>query len=86
MKYEELSGYQDAIKKTKFYNGRAKVELRKLDKFISNCKDSLVRKIIIERYLKGYSWTATANRIGGGITADNCRMLVVRYINGRRKR
>lgn len=80
MTLEELNSYRNCIKEIERIDGKARVERRKLNKFIYSCDDSLVRSILINRFLEGYSWTAVANKIGGGISADNCRMLVKRYL------
>lgn len=42
--------------------------------FISSLDDSLLRQIIIHRFLDGKSWVKVASEIGGDMTADWCRM------------
>ena len=86
MTLKELNCYMDCIKEIKRLNTKARVELRKLNRFIYSCDDPLVRSILLNRFLEGYSWTAVANKIGGGISADNCRILVARYLEVNKKK
>ena len=44
-------------------------------RFVSGLDDSLLRQIIILRFIDGKSWQKVADVIGGGVTADNCRMI-----------
>lgn len=50
--------------------------------FITGIDDSFIRQIIYCRMILRYSWTRTAHKIGGGNTADSCRMAYKRYMRG----
>lgn len=50
--------------------------------FITGVDDSFIRQIIYCRFILRYSWTRTAHKIGGGNTADSCRMAYKRYMRG----
>ena len=86
MNISDLNKYQECIKGEKNLSQRRRVELRKLTRFISGCEDPLVRSIMIDRYIKGLSWVATAVNVGGNISDDNCRMIVTRYLKKINKR
>lgn len=55
-------------------------ELNRLNRYIADCDDSLVRQILSMRYINGLSWTQVALQIGGGNTPDSVRMLHNRYL------
>ena len=46
--------------------------------FVSSLNDSLLRQIIILRFIDGKSWQRVADDIGGGITSDGCRKIFFR--------
>lgn len=46
--------------------------------FVSSLEDSLLRQIIILRFIDGKSWYKVSEAIGGEATADSCRMLFSR--------
>lgn len=48
--------------------------------YISTIDDSYIRQIIYCRHIGLMSWTKTAHEIGGGNTADSCRMAYKRYM------
>lgn len=48
--------------------------------FISTIEDSYIRQIIYCRHIGLMSWTKTAHEIGGGNTADSCRMAYSRWV------
>ena len=48
--------------------------------FIDTIDDSMIRQIIIYKHIKLMSWTKTAHKIGGGNTADSCRMAYKRFM------
>lgn len=52
-------------------------ELEKLERFIATC-DPLMRTILTARYIDGKTWSGVAAAVGGGITSDNCRIMVDR--------
>jgi len=43
--------------------------------FVKSLDDSLLRQIIILRFIDGKNWIQVANAIGGDATADGCRMI-----------
>ena len=79
LKLDELEKYQNYLKAEKTARRKAVRELKRLERFIAKCRDPHVRSIIIHHYIKGLSWTATAMKVGGDVTGDNCRMMVKRY-------
>lgn len=48
--------------------------------YIDNIDDSLVRQIIILRYVNGLTWDQVAASIGGNNTADSVRMMCNRFL------
>lgn len=48
--------------------------------YISTIDDSYIRQIIYCRHIGLMSWTKTAHKIGGGNTADSCRMAYKRFM------
>ena len=56
----------------------------KIERFIQEIEDPIVRKIFRYRYLKTErrvrSWYSVANKIGGGNTADGVRKMHDRYL------
>ena len=85
MKLEDLNRYQDLVKTEKNMHKQKRAELKKLTRFISSVKDPLVRAILIKRFIDGKSWVAVANEVGGDNTPDSCRMIVVRYIEKKKR-
>ena len=62
---------------------RLKILVKKqeqLVEYINNIDDSLIRQIMILRYINGLSWKQIANHIGGGNTPDSVRMLHNRFL------
>lgn len=47
-------------------------------RFVQSLDDSLLRQIIILRFLENKSWQKVADTIGGGVSADNCRKIYIR--------
>ena len=47
--------------------------------YISSVPDSLVRQILTFRFLNGLSWTAVANKIGGGNTEESVKKAFYRF-------
>ena len=54
--------------------------LSEVELWIQEIPDSRIRKIIRYRFIDGCSWTKVAYRMGGGHTADGCRMAVERFL------
>ena len=46
--------------------------------FIASLDDSLLRQIILLRFVDGKNWVQVATEIGGNVTPDNCRMIFAR--------
>ncbi len=55
-------------------------ERNRLERYISDIEDSLLRQIFTYRFINGLSWRQVAACIGGGNTEDSVRMLCNRYI------
>ena len=53
-------------------------ERSKTWQFICSLDDPLLRQIITLRFIDGKSWLKVAEAIGGGTTADGCRMIFSR--------
>lgn len=80
MIFDRLNRYQKCLKAEKQMHQKSIAELKRLNRFIGSCRDPLVRCIMLNRFVKGLSWVAVAQKIGGNISADNCRMLTARYL------
>lgn len=64
---------------------RAKIEQRiyeraRLERYISDIPDSLIRQIFTLRFVEGLTWEQVAARTGGNNTAKNCSNICYRYI------
>ena len=46
--------------------------------FVAALDDSLLRQIIVLRFIDGKNWVEVASAIGGNVTPDNCRMIYAR--------
>jgi hypothetical protein len=57
-----------------------KRKISRIEKWISEVDDHLVRDIIVYRYEKGFKWAKISRLVGGDNTEDNCRMMVSRYL------
>lgn len=59
---------------------KAELEQLRLDieQFIDSINDSQIRRIIRLRYIKGYSWTAVAKKVGGN--RDSVRKTFERFL------
>jgi len=56
----------------------------KIQSFIYDIDDSLLRQIFDARYIKGMTWTAIAMRVGGYYSTDYIRILHDRFLNSQR--
>ncbi|MGO5029032.1 hypothetical protein [Candidatus Agathobaculum pullicola] len=56
------------------------LEYAKLNAFVNNIGDPLLRQIILYRYVDGLQWRQIAARIGGRNTEDSVRNCVNRYL------
>lgn len=54
--------------------------LTETNNFIESIPDSLIRQIIILRYVECKSWTKVAMDVGNNNTADSVRMMVNRFL------
>ena len=55
-------------------------ELNRLDRFIQSIEDSLLRQIMVYRFVNGYSWSKIAFQIGGNNTPDGLRIKMMRFL------
>ncbi len=62
-----------------------KRKIGRIEKWISEVDDHLVRDIIVYRYEKGFKWAKVARLVGGDNTEDNCRMMVNRYLQKKKE-
>lgn len=77
--------YEYRLKRLQNKLKRKRLELMNLleetNEFIDRIEDSLVRQIIILKYIEGMSWQGVASVIGGNNTASSVRMAVNRFLN-----
>lgn len=57
------------------------IEYAKLNAFVNDIPDPLLRQIILYRFVDGLKWRQIAARIGGNNTEDSVRNCVNRYLN-----
>ncbi len=55
-------------------------ELNRLDRYIQAVDDSLIRQIMIYRFVNGYSWRKIAFQVGGYNSADSLKKQLYRYL------
>ena len=55
-------------------------ERSRLERYIVEIDDSLLRQIFTYRFVNGLPWKQVAACVGGGNTSDGCRMAVHRYL------
>lgn len=58
----------------------AVVEYNRLNRYIAQIPDSLVRQAISLRFVDGLSWWDVADKMGGNNTADGVRKMVDRFV------
>ena len=61
----------------------ALAERCRLERYIASVDDSLLRQVLTLRFVSGLSWRKVADELGGGNTADGCRMMVLRRLERR---
>ena len=66
------------------HTNRAVAEYCRLNRYITQVDDSLVRQILTLRYIHGLPWFKVAQKIGGGNTEDSVRMAHNRYLRSHR--
>lgn len=71
---------EQAIQIAEIFSQIQKLQKQVLDEkirawdYISSLDDSLLRQIIMHRFVDGKSWFKVAEKIGRGMTEDGCRM------------
>lgn len=55
-------------------------EQLEIETFVENIDDSLIRRIIIARYIEGKSWKSVAQKIGGNNTASSVQAICRRWL------
>ena len=60
---------------------QCRIELIRLNDYISACPDSLTRQILTYRFVNGLSWNQVAASVG--ITIGAAKMILYRYIDGK---
>ena len=55
-------------------------KISEIEEYINSIDDSQMRRMIKYKYIEELSWQQVAERMGGGNTADGCRMAVDRYL------
>lgn len=56
-------------------------KLSAISNFILDCKDPLIKKCMLHKFIELKSWEEVAASVGGYNSAGSCRMLVIRYLN-----
>lgn len=61
---------------------KAKVNemLISVEQYINMIDDSAIRRIIVYKYIDGFSWVQTAQKMGRAYTEEGCRKLCERYM------
>lgn len=59
---------------------QCRIELIRLNDYISACPDSLTRQILTYRFVNGLSWNQVAARIGHTVTVWSVKDTTYRYI------
>lgn len=59
---------------------RCRIELIRLNDYISACPDSLTRQILTYRFVNGLSWDQVAASVGSSITCEAVKKIAYRYI------
>lgn len=59
---------------------RARIKITRLTAWIEGIEDPMIHDIFVYRFIRGFTWVKTAQRIGGGNTEDGVRMLAKRYL------
>lgn len=76
--------YENRLDRLRKRIGKKRVELislvEEITEYIDTVEDSLIRQIIILRYVNGLTWEGVAEKIGGNNTADSVRMLHNRFL------
>lgn len=55
-------------------------QISEIEEYLNSIDDSQMRRMIKYKYIEELSWQQVAERMGGGNTADGCRMAVDRYL------
>lgn len=55
-------------------------QILEIEEYLNSIDDSQMRRMIKYKYIEELSWQQVAERMGGGNTADGCRMAVDRYL------
>ena len=55
-------------------------ERNRLERYIMDIDDSLLRQIFTYRFINGLPWRQVADSIGGGNTAGSVKMMCYRYL------
>lgn len=70
------------MKRWKLEQRKAKIQklLNQVEQFIYTVDDSLIRQLLIYRYMEGLKWNEIVARTGGGCTADSLRKQLERFL------
>lgn len=75
--------YRDALEQVQESLCRRRLALAEKEvavtAYIGSVPDSLLRQILTLRFVDGHSWTAVANRIGGGNTEESVKKAFYRF-------
>ncbi len=55
----------------------------RLERYITNIEDSLIRQMLSMRYVEGMSWKQIAIALGGGNSEENIRQMHSRFFRGK---
>ncbi|MGN1048830.1 MAG: hypothetical protein ACI4QZ_09515 [Eubacteriales bacterium] len=59
---------------------RLYMQQMRIEKYISDVSDPLVRRIMVARYIECRSWEGVARKLGGRNTAESVRKICERWI------
>ncbi len=77
---KEGEKYRDIYELCENNKLRALALTMKIESFIFNIDDSLIRQIMDARYIHALSWTAVAAKLGGYYSPDYVRIIHDRYL------
>lgn len=88
LKELEQKGESDSALYEMYQNNRLRCMALtlKIQSFIFNIDDSLLRQIFDARYIKGLTWAAISTRLGGYYTTDYIRILHDRFLKAQNRR
>lgn len=77
-----LPSLEDQRKRRKLEQRKAKCrqQVEQIEAYIYHVEDSLIRQLLIYRYVEGLRWNDIAAKMGGGYSADYLRIMLDRFL------